>query len=118
MISAALAANCGSVLTHQERRRRNWTPSLRSRRQTASSEAPNAAAREAPSQLANPLGGGNSSWRRTRSRNSAPYLGVLPGRARSRSPASPVAAKALAPQTHRIRPHAELAANRVVPFAL
>ena len=52
MISAALAANCGSVLMHQERRRRNWTPSLRSRRQTASSEAPNAAASEAPSQLA------------------------------------------------------------------
>src|SRR4029077_2661419 len=92
---AGLVANCGSVLRHHERRRRNWTPSRRSRRQTASSEAPGAAAREAPSQLANPLGGGNSSWRRTRRRNTAPYLRVLPGRARSRSPASPVAAKRL-----------------------
>src|SRR5260370_30508407 len=83
------------MLTHHERRRRNWTPSLRSKRQTASSEAPNAAAREAPSQLASPWGGGNSNWRRTRRRKSAPYLAVLPGRARSRSPASPAAAKRL-----------------------
>src|ERR1700730_5499027 len=50
---------------------------------------------DAPSQLADPLGGGNSSWRRTRRRRSAPYFGVLPGRTRSRNPASPAAAKRL-----------------------
>ena len=33
-------------------------------------------------------------------------------------PGQPSCRKALAPQTHRIRPHAKLAANRVVPFAL
>jgi hypothetical protein len=33
-------------------------------------------------------------------------------------PGQPSCRKALAPQTHRIRPHPELAANRVVPFAL
>src|SRR5260370_25362496 len=50
---AGLVANCGSVLTHHERRRRHWTPSRRSSRPTASSEAPNAAASKAPSHLAN-----------------------------------------------------------------
>src|ERR1700730_18341840 len=95
MISAALAANCGSVPTHQERRRRNLTASLRSRRPNASSAPPNAPGAQTPPQLATPLGGGNSSWRRTRRRKSAPYLAVLPGRARSRSPASPAAAKRL-----------------------
>src|SRR5438270_2907217 len=105
------------MLTYHERRRRNWTPSLRSRRQTASSEAPSAAAREAPSQLASPLGGGNSNWRKTRRRRSA----IFGGLARPRpipQPGQPSCRKPLAPQTHRIRPHAKLAANRVVPFAL
>src|ERR1700694_3691824 len=95
MISAALAANCWSVLTHHKRRRRSCTPSLRNKRHIASSETPRAAATDAPPQLADPLGGGNSSWRRTRRRRSAPYFGVLPGRTRSRNPASPAAAKRL-----------------------
>src|SRR3546814_2810754 len=36
--SAALAANSGSVLTHHDRWRCNWMPSLRSARHTASSD--------------------------------------------------------------------------------
>src|SRR4029077_18448211 len=78
MISAALAANCWSVLTHHERRRRSCTPSLRNKRDIAPSETPRAAATDAPSQLADPLGGGNSSWCRTRRRRSAPYFGSCP----------------------------------------
>src|ERR1700730_562577 len=95
MISAAFAANFWLVLTHHERRRRSCTPSLRNKRHIASSETPRAAATDAPSQLADPLGGGNSSWRRTRRRRSAPYFGVCPARPRSRNPASPAAAKRL-----------------------
>ena len=78
--SAAFAANCGSVLTHHERCRRNWMPSLRNTRQTAASETPSAPASVPPSHPANPDGGGNSSCRRMRRRNSSPYLGFLPGR--------------------------------------
>src|ERR1700694_3248006 len=81
MISAALAANCWSVLTHHERRRRSCTPSLRNKRHIASSETPRAAATDAPSQLADPLGGGNSSWCRTRRRSPPPPrapAGVVP----------------------------------------
>ena len=89
MISAALAANCRSVLAHHERRRRSCTPSLRNSRHTASSETPNANATDAPSQLADPLGGGNSNWRRTRRRRSAPYFGVLPGRISGSCQAAP-----------------------------
>src|SRR3546814_5148623 len=59
--SAALAANSGSVLTHHDRWRCNWMPSLRSARHTASSDTLSAIANEPPSQLAMPSGGGNSS---------------------------------------------------------
>src|SRR3546814_5979437 len=50
--SAALAANSGSVLTHHDRWRCNWMPSLRSARHTASSDTLSAIANEPPSQLA------------------------------------------------------------------
>src|SRR3546814_10469200 len=44
--SAALAANSGSVLTHHDRWRCNWMPSLRSARHTASSDTLSAIANE------------------------------------------------------------------------
>jgi len=78
--SAAFAANCGSVLTHHERCRRNWMPSLRNTRQTAASETPSAEANVPPSHPANPAGAGNSNCRRMRRRKSSPYFGFLPGR--------------------------------------
>src|SRR5205809_709325 len=56
-MSAALATNSLSVLTHQDRCRCKQMPSLRNTRQTACTEPCNRSATASPSQLAWPKGG-------------------------------------------------------------
>src|SRR5439155_1593677 len=60
-ISAALAANSASVLTHQLRCLAKHMPSFRSTRQTAWTDVFKCFASAGPSQTACPLGGGSSS---------------------------------------------------------
>jgi hypothetical protein len=88
-MSAALAANSLSVLTHQERCRCKQMPSLRNTRQTACTEPFTSLATAGPSQVAWPAGAGCSKTAKTRFRNTWSYLRWAPGRGASRKPLNP-----------------------------
>src|SRR6058998_643122 len=90
-MSAALAVNSGSVLTHQLRCRAKHMPSFRNTRQTACTDVFKCFASAGPSHTACPFGGGSSSVDSTCLRNSSLYCGGLPDRGRSGSPAIPSA---------------------------